>query len=90
MLSFILVDKCCDVIDILPANVMKWVNINAGAGNSDMEQHIMGGVKAGQADARQAMMGGGKEKGPGGPKSGGGDKVDPSNNQTKGHHEQRE
>jgi hypothetical protein len=62
MLSYIIIDKCCDVIDILPANVMRWVNIHAGAGNSNLENDMHTGVAALKSDTRYGMAEMGKPK----------------------------
>lgn len=59
-LAYLIVDKCCDVIDILPSNVMSWINIRANGGNNDMDQRItaIGGKIEGETRATMAGMGG--------------------------------
>jgi hypothetical protein len=61
-MAYLIVDKCCDVIDILPANVMKWVNIQAGGDRSDMDSRVAGIISKGEGDLRQGVgvMSGGK------------------------------
>lgn len=59
-MAYLLVDKCCDVIDILPAHVMSWINIRANGGNSDMDHRVtaIAGKFEGETRATLNGMGG--------------------------------
>jgi len=56
-MCYVITDKCSDVIDILPANVMRWVNMH-GSQDGDMEKHVDGIVTAIKGDARSTLSAG--------------------------------
>jgi conjugal transfer/type IV secretion protein DotA/TraY len=65
MLSYIIIDKCCDVIDILPTQIMKWVGIQAGASNSTIDREFAGGAAAAAKPGPMAGPGAGAGLRPG-------------------------
>lgn len=52
---YVIVDKCCDVIDILPSNVMRWVNMHGSHGNNEMEGHAKEIIAVIRNDTRTMM-----------------------------------
>lgn len=59
-MAYLIVDKCCDVIDILPANVMSWINIRANGGNSDMDSRVNAFMGKLESNTTTLASGGGK------------------------------
>lgn len=55
MMCYFIVEKCCDVIDVLPGTVMRWVNIHAAPQHSDAESKIHGGIGVMKSEGRTAM-----------------------------------
>ncbi len=55
MMTIFIIEKCCDVIDVLPATVMRWVNIHAAPGTSDLEHKVQGGIVAAKSDMRGGL-----------------------------------
>lgn len=55
-MSYLIIDKCCDVIDILPAKVMGWINLRANGDGSDMDQRVT--AIAGKIEGESRMVAG--------------------------------
>lgn len=57
-MSYLIIDKCCDVIDILPAKVMGWINLRANGDGSDMDQRVAAIATNTESEGRRFAAGG--------------------------------